>query len=91
MKMKKLICAILVLSAAVLLFAACRRDPLDKISDDDLVTYYVTDENGNLETDESGNPVIEYVTGGKKDETDGGLKVESADDEEGWGELIPFK
>ena len=42
---------------------------MDKINDDDLVTYYVTDENG---------------------KNDGGWEVKSADDETGWGELIPF-
>ena len=89
--MKKTFCILVVFSLTVVLLVACVRDPLDKISDDNLVTYYVTDENGNIETDTNGVPVIEYVTEDNKVTGHGGIEIKPTDDDgENWGELIPF-
>lgn len=74
--MKKMILAVALLLCFTLLAASCNPDNPYELK---------TNENGDVVTNENGEP--ETV----KKNTGGGIQMEYKDDEEGFGELVPLR
>ena len=77
--MKKVILAILLLACLALIAASCT--PKNDLP-------LKTDENGNVVTNEKGDPIKVDEDEGENN-NGGGIQVGVEDDETGWGELIP--
>ncbi len=73
--MKKMILAVALLLCFTLLAASCNPDNPYELK---------TNENGDVVTNENGEPETVKKNNG------GGIQVEDKDDEEGYGELIPL-